>query len=47
MPDIRIQRAHRLGLPKAREIAWKLAEDVESKFGMEFTVFEGDDCDIV
>ena len=47
MPDIRIQRAHRLGLPKAREIAWKWAEEVETKFGMECTVFEGDDCDML
>ena len=47
MPAIRIQRAHRLGLPKAREIAWKWAEEVETKFGMECTVFEGDDCDML
>ena len=47
MPDIRIQRAHRLGLPKARDIAWKWAEEVETKFGMECTVFEGDDCDML
>jgi len=47
VPDIRIQRAHRLGLPKAREIAWKWAEEVETKFGMECTVFEGDDCDML
>jgi putative polyhydroxyalkanoate system protein len=47
VPDIRIQRAHRLGLPKARAIAWKWAEEVETKFGMECTVFEGDDCDML
>jgi putative polyhydroxyalkanoate system protein len=47
VPDIRIQRAHRLGLPKAREIAWKWAEEVETKFSMECTVYEGDDCDML
>lgn len=47
MPDIRIQRAHRLGLPRAREIAWQWAEEVETRFGMECTVFEGADGDTV
>ena len=32
---------------KARKIAWKWAETVEEKFGMECTVIEGDDSDIV
>ena len=47
MPDIRIQRKHRLGLAKAREIAWKWAEDVEEKFDMACTVIEGETSDTV
>jgi putative polyhydroxyalkanoate system protein len=45
--DIRIQRPHRLGLPKARKIAWQWAEDVEKRFEMECTVIEGRDGDTV
>jgi putative polyhydroxyalkanoate system protein len=45
--DIRIHRAHRLGLPKARKVAWKWAEDVERKFGMACTVIEGELSDTV
>src|SRR5512144_3007610 len=47
MPDIRIHRSHALGLPKAREVAWQWAEDVEKKFGMECTVLEGETSDTV
>ena len=47
MPDIRIQRKHKLGLAKAREIAWKWAEDVEEKFDMACTVIEGETSDTV
>lgn len=47
MPDIRIHRKHSLGLARAREIAWKWAEDAEAKFDMECTVIEGDDGDTV
>lgn len=47
MADIRIHRDHDLGLKKAREIAWKWAEQVEEKFDMECTVLEGDDEDTV
>ena len=47
MPDIRIQRKHKLGLAKAREIAWQWAEDVEEKFDMECTVIEGETSDTV
>jgi putative polyhydroxyalkanoate system protein len=47
MPDIRIHRDHQLGLKKAREVAWKWAEEVEQKFDMECTVIEGDTCDTV
>ncbi|HUG23232.1 polyhydroxyalkanoic acid system family protein [Piscinibacter sp.] len=47
MPDIRIHRAHRLGLAKARDVAWRWAEDVEKKFDMECTVLEGETSDTV
>jgi putative polyhydroxyalkanoate system protein len=47
MPDIRIHRNHKLGLAKAREVAWQWAEDVEKKFDMECTVLEGDTSDTV
>lgn len=47
MADIRIHRDHDLGLKKAREIAWKWAEQVEEKFDMACTVHEGDDEDTV
>ncbi len=47
MPDIRIHRKHKLGLAKAREVAWQWAEDVEKKFDMECTVIEGETSDTV
>ncbi len=47
MADIHIHRDHTLGLAKARKIAWKWAEDVESKFDMECTVIEGETSDTV
>jgi len=47
VPDIRIHREHQLGLPKARKIAWKWAEEVEQQFGMECTVLEGETSDTV
>jgi len=47
MAEIRIHRDHDLGLKKAREIAWKWAEQVEEKFDMECTVLEGDYSDTV
>jgi putative polyhydroxyalkanoate system protein len=47
VPDIRIHRDHTLGLPKARKIAWKWAEEVEEKFDMECTVIEGETSDTV
>lgn len=47
MAEIRIHRDHDLGLTKAREIAWKWAEQVEEKFDMACTVHEGDDEDTV
>ena len=47
MADIHIHRSHDLGLVKARKTAWKWAETVEEKFGMECTVIEGEDSDVV
>jgi putative polyhydroxyalkanoate system protein len=47
MPDIRIHRKHKLGLPRAREVAWKWAEEVENKFDMSCTVIEGETSDTV
>jgi len=47
MPDIHMHRAHRLGLARAREVAWQWAEDVEKKFDMECTVIEGEHSDTV
>lgn len=47
MADIRIHRAHQLGLPKARKVAWQWAEEVEHKFGMSCTVIEGEFSDTV
>lgn len=47
MPDIAIHRAHKLGLKKAREIAWQWAEQVEAEFSMECSVEEGDEEDLV
>lgn len=47
MADIHIHRTHTLGLVRARKVAWKWAEDAEVKFGMECTVIEGADSDVV
>jgi len=47
MAEIRIHREHRLGLAKARKVAWQWAEQVESKFDMECTVIEGETSDTV
>jgi putative polyhydroxyalkanoate system protein len=47
MPDIKIRRAHSLGLPRARKVAWQWAEEVEKKFDMECTVVEGEYSDTV
>ncbi len=47
MPDIRIRREHKLGLARARKIAWKWAEEVEEKFDMECSVLEGEFSDTV
>ena len=47
MAEIRIRREHALGLAKARKIAWRWAEQVEQKFGMECSVLEGETSDSV
>lgn len=47
MAEIRIRREHRLGLKRAREVAWKWAEEVEQKFDMACTVIEGEFSDSV
>jgi putative polyhydroxyalkanoate system protein len=47
MPAISLHRKHRLGLQRAREVAWQWAEHAEQKFGMECTVEEGEREDIV
>lgn len=47
MPDIHIRREHRLGLAKARKIAWQWAEEAENKFDMTCTVVEGEYSDTV
>ena len=47
MADIRIHRDHKLGLAKARKVAWAWAEDVEKRFDMECTVLEGETSDTV
>ena len=47
MADLRIHREHKLGLPKARKVAWQWAEDVEKNFGMECTVIEGESEDTI
>jgi len=47
MADIHIHRDHQLGLERAREVAWKWAEEAEAKFDMECTVIEGETSDTV
>ncbi|MBA4261261.1 MAG: polyhydroxyalkanoic acid synthase, partial [Comamonadaceae bacterium] len=47
MADIHIQRQHQLGLPGARKVAWRWAEQAEADFGMTCTYEEGDDGDEV
>jgi putative polyhydroxyalkanoate system protein len=42
-----MHRAHRLGLARAREVAWQWAEEVEKKFDMSCTVIEGETSDTV
>ena len=45
MADIHIEREHALGLPEARKIAFKWAEQVEKEFDMACTYAEGTTSD--
>jgi putative polyhydroxyalkanoate system protein len=47
MPDIKISREHSLGLPAARKVAYKWAEDCENKLDMQCTYEEGKTADEV
>ncbi|MCV0438404.1 MAG: polyhydroxyalkanoic acid system family protein [Hydrogenophaga sp.] len=47
MADIHIEREHTLGLPAARKLAWRWAEQAENDFDMSCTYEEGDACDEV
>ena len=47
MAEIRIHREHELGLPKARKVALKWAEQVEQEFGMQCSMLEGETSDTV
>lgn len=47
MATIHIHREHHLGLAKARKIALAWAEAAEERFGMECTIYEGDESDTV
>lgn len=41
MADIHLERTHDLGMPEARQIAFKWAEHVEAQFDMQCTYEEG------
>ena len=47
MPDIHITREHALGLPAARQLAFRWAEVAEEKLGMECVYEEGKTSDLV
>jgi putative polyhydroxyalkanoate system protein len=47
MADLNLHRDHTLGLARARKVALKWAEDVETKLDMECTIIEGDDEDVL
>lgn len=47
MPDIHIEREHALGLPQARQLAFRWAEAAEQKFDMECSYEEGKAADQV
>ena len=47
MATIHVHREHKLGLAKARRIAWTWAEQVEERFSMECTVYEGEESDTI
>ena len=47
MADIRIHREHKLGLTKARKVAWDWAEMAEARFDMACAVLTGETSDTV
>jgi len=47
VPDIQIERAHRLGLPAARQHARAWANQARAKFGVECRYEEGADSDLL
>lgn len=47
MADIQIERAHKLGLPEARKIAFTWTEQAQEKFDMACTYEEGEHGDRV
>ena len=47
MADLHLHREHSLGLARARKVALKWAEHVESKLDMACTIIEGDDEDVL
>jgi len=47
MAELHIMREHTLGLPKARKVAFKWAEQAETEFGMTCVYEEGDAADEV
>ena len=47
MPDIHITRDHALGLPAARKLAFRWAEEAEERMGMECVYEEGKTSDLV
>ena len=47
MADLHILRHHKLGLPEARKLAFRWAEEVENDFGMSCTYEEGRTADEV
>ncbi|GAC1536580.1 MAG: hypothetical protein NVS2B4_16870 [Ramlibacter sp.] len=47
MPDIHIERAHTLGLPQARQLAFRWAQTAEAKFAIACTYEEGKEADLV
>jgi putative polyhydroxyalkanoate system protein len=47
VPDIHITRDHALGLPAARKLAFRWAEEAEERMGMECVYEEGKASDLV
>ncbi len=47
MPDIHIERAHSLGLDKARALAFRWAQEAEKRLSMACTYEEGKASDLV